>query len=615
MEIRLNVLDHIFDIESYPNFFSCVIFHPSSGTRWIFEVSDRINQSVDFFYFIKMLQANSCRMVGFNNIGYDYLVIHRLMSIGPNFTYADAYDMTMRIINASRDEKFGMNVWPSDQIVKQVDLDKIHHFDNVNRATSLKTLEFNMKSPNVGDLPFLPGTVLTDDQKDMVITYNCHDVAETYKFYLESLDAIESRAVLTERTGIDMTNFNDTKIGKKFFESELKKVDRNICGKWDNPRQTIRDHINIGEVILPYVEFRDPNLCNVLNHLKNTTITDTKAAPELKGLSATINGFKFDFGLGGIHGSVERQKIQPGPGEKLIDIDVKSYYPNLAIANRLYPEHLSEVFCDIYENLYIQRSSHKKGTPENAMLKLALNGVYGDSNSEYSPFFDSKYTMSITINGQLLLCMLAESIMSATSCRMIQINTDGMTMIVPDDQYDRFNELCKAWENLTKLELEEARYSAMWIRDVNNYVAQYENGDVKRKGCYEYDIGWHQDHSALVVQKAVCHAMLTGGSIRDFIYNHDDAYDFMLRAKASRSSRLELSNGSRLQKVTRYHIAHTGHELIAIYAPLAKEPTKERPKAINKGFLVAICDDIRDFVPSNLNHEWYVREAEKLLIL
>ena len=51
------------------------------------------------------------------------------------------------------------------------------------------------------------------------------------------------------------------------------------------------------------------------------------------------------------------------------------------------------------------------------------------------------------------------------------------------------------------VDLEQATYQKMCIRDVNNYIGQYLNGKVKRKGCYEYEQEWHQNHSALVVPK------------------------------------------------------------------------------------------------------------------
>ena len=35
--------DFPYDLESYPNVFSAVIIHATSGREWIFEVSDRVN--------------------------------------------------------------------------------------------------------------------------------------------------------------------------------------------------------------------------------------------------------------------------------------------------------------------------------------------------------------------------------------------------------------------------------------------------------------------------------------------------------------------------------------------------------------------------------------------
>ena len=144
----------------------------------------------------------------------------------------------------------------------------------------------------------------------------------------------------------------------------------------------------------------------MLNYLRAQTITETKGV--LKDVTATIDGFDFIFGTGGIHGSVSNQCVESDDEFVIVDLDVSSYYPNLAIVNRFYPEHLGETFCDIYSSLYEQRKQHAKGTAENAMLKLALNGVYGDSNNRFSVFYDPLFTMQITLNGQLLLCMLAE---------------------------------------------------------------------------------------------------------------------------------------------------------------------------------------------------------------
>lgn len=674
--------DYSYDIESYPNFFSCVVRHHASRQRWIFEVSDWQNDALKFIEFMHALSVHDCHLIGFNNFYYDWQVVEHCLAIGPSFTAADAYAKTDQIINGCGycwkckhgnsyrcETNFQSTVWGSNQRVKQIDLYLIHHFDNKAKSTSLKEIEFNQRSRNVGDLPIKPGTYLTAEDRAGMLYYNCHDVDETETFSEYSLPMITFREGLIDSMGYDVMNYNDTKIGKKFFEKELKSRAPHLLGTYANKKQTKRpDGIKLADVILPSIEFETPELQRVLTHLKATTLTKTKAPPELENLSATINGFKMEVGAGGGHGSVERQCVRPELGWKLIDVDVASYYPNLAIANRFFPAHLSETFCDIYEDVYIRRKGTAKKSPENAMYKLALNGVYGDSANEFSIFLDPQYTMQITINGQLLLYKLTELICLRTQAEMIQLNTDGITFLIPENEEETVKSLCKWWEDWTKLELEFAEYESMWIRDVNNYAAKKTDGTVKLIGCYAFEtqrenpgtreVTWGKDHSALVVQKAAVAEMVDGIPVRQFIYNHADGYDFLLRSKCTGKTRQRLfpegsvdtkpivetyvaedgltyekthtdskgvvhrhmvfepDGGQWLQKMTRYYIAKNGSPLQMIYkaAPASHMKRKERIIGQNVGWDVAICDDISDFNPSNINYEWYISEAEKLVI-
>ena len=317
-----------------------------------------------------------------------------------------------------------------------------------------------------------------------------------------------------------------------------------------------------------------------------------------------------------------------------------------------------------------ERAKHKKGTSLNKAIKLSRNGAYGDSNNPYSPFYDPQYTMSITINGQLLLCVLAEQLIKIPGLQMIQINTDGLTVRCPRGYVDHMKAVCKWWEQFTCLELESAIYSRMFIRDVNNYIAVYDNGDVKRKGAYEYKREWHQNHSELVVAKAAEAALVRGQDIGEFIRNHGDIFDFMLRTKVGRADSLVIAdtagNERQLQNITRYYIGNEGGELIKISPPAkgnevgawkratkltdqfynqviaelrAKnwshlQPheldatglpwderinTKNKSKyeirrtGLNVGWLVAPCNDIRDANRSNINFDYYIAEARKLV--
>src|SRR6185312_14238735 len=130
---------------------------------------------------------------------------------------------------------------------------------------------------------------------------------------------------------------------------------------------------------------------------------------------------------GGIHGSVEASRWQSDEEWALVDIDVSSLYPSIAIVNRLYPEHLGERFVEEYAKLPQERAKYKKGTPRSNAFKLAANGTYGNSGNEHSIFYDPRFTMSITCNGQLLLAMLVEFLLSVPTVNILQANTDGVT--------------------------------------------------------------------------------------------------------------------------------------------------------------------------------------------
>lgn len=474
------ISDWVYDLETYPNVFTAAFEHVDAGLKLSFEISSWRDDSLELMEFLQFLRHNGSRLIGFNNIGFDYPILHMFMKMGKaeaNTLYQKAAAIIGSQIDDESDARWAHQVFPGDRFIPQIDLFKIHHFDNRARSTGLKALEFNMRSKNISDLPFKVGTELTREQVPVLRRYNAHDVSETVKFYHHTKDMIKFREELSDKyPDQDWINFNDTKIGKQYFIMELEKAGI-PCYEYGSegrkPRQTKRPFLQLKDAILPWIEFVDPEFTRVLNWFKDQTITETKGV--FKDITATVQGFDFVFGTGGIHGSVENRIVESDDKRIIVDLDVASYYPNLAIANDFYPQHLGRSFCDIYKHLYEMRKHHKKGSAQNAMLKLALNGVYGDSNSQFSPFYDPLYTMKITLNGELLLCMLAEKLRSVPGLEMLQANTDGVSVYLPRDNMGLLEQATLEWETLTKLSLEKSTYSKMFIRDVNNYIAVYED--------------------------------------------------------------------------------------------------------------------------------------------
>jgi hypothetical protein len=453
----------VYDEEFYRNVFLLCAGDVKTRKSLTFEISDRRDDREEMFKYMRKLYADKTWMVGYNSLQLDWPLLSYILN-HKKATNEDIFKYGEKLIKAE-------NPPYVKHIIPQIDLFKVHHFDNVARMTSLKVLEFNMRMDNIEDLPFPPGSVLSHDQIDELRRYVKHDVKATADFLKASEPQLAFRRDLSKKYGRNFMNFNDVRIGKEIFIDALEKAGVRIRDDNGNLRQTPREQIVVKDILLPYLSFNHPELRRVHEEFKNLIIVNTKG--DLK-ISADLDGFQLDYGTGGLHGSVTDTLVESDDEWVIIDCDVTSMYPSISIMNNIYPEHMGEKFCSVYRNLFEERKKHKKGTAENGAYKLALNGTFGASNSEFSPFYDPQFTMAITIGGELSLSMLCEGLAAiGEDVKLLSVNTDGITCKVARKTLDKYHQVCKDWENVTGLTLEYAEYKKMYITDVNNYIAEY----------------------------------------------------------------------------------------------------------------------------------------------
>ena len=187
---------------------------------------------------------------------------------------------------------------------------------------------------------------------------------------------------------------------------------------------------------------------------------------------------------------------------------------------------------------------------------------------------------------------------------------------------------------------------------------------IKRKGAYAYkrptedgaELGWHSNHSALVIAMAAEKALIEDEEIGYFIRNHKEKMDFMLRAKVPRSSKLliidDTGHEERVQNITRYYACKSGDgELVKVMPPLTKKrygnrmvhpetgemvvtenktdyekflrkgyekqeevllKNPERRIGVNAGVKVKVCNDINDYI-GDIDYDFYIDECRKLV--
>ena len=569
---------------------------------------------------------NSCKgQIGFNNINFDYPIIHYFMLNYSKWKFTLTIDDIIKllyskaqdIINQQSQQNFVtiVAIPLKDVKIPQLDLFKLWHFNNKARATSLKSLQISMNYPNVKEMPI---SHTRDDIRyeeiEGVLDYNLNDVLSTFEFYKRSQDKINLRKELNKKYNLNCLNFPDSKIGefltlKLYCESTNKDI-------WEVKKmRTERSFIDLKECIFPYIKYNSKEFNDLLDMLKLKSIKETKGELEY---SVVYKGFKYDFGSGGIHGCIKSGLYESDDRYIIIDADVASLYPSIAIVNRLYPEHLGEEFCDVYENGIVNPRLAAKKNGDMVMadgFKLSANSVYGKSNDKHSFLKDSMYTMKTTINGQLMLTMLAEQLVdNIEDIIVLQINTDGITVKIDRNQVSTYYDICKKWQESVKLTLEYVEYQKMWIRDVNNYGALTIKGKIKNKGAFEIEKDYHKDNSFKIIPIALQNYFVNNIPVEDTILGHTNIYDFCGRQKFKtgesygtihyiKKDKIEIEEQ---QRNVRYYISNKGATFIKNYS-------KGTSEVINKGYQVTIFNDFVEKTMNeyDINYDFYIKEANK----
>jgi hypothetical protein len=598
----------IYDLETYRELFLFVCTFEGTDQFAVYECSRRRNDAAGIRDLV--MGTPDLVMVGFNSLTFDYPIVHWLIGaiesgeterLGGAGVAMRCHELGNAIIGNA--ERHAYTVWPRHQLAPQLDLMRVHHMDNAARRTSLKALQCAMRSPSVVDLPIAPGADLSEADMDTVIRYGVHDVQETARFLALSADAVRFR----ESLGTEFLATSDAGIGKKILRTALEQV-RPGC----TARGTWRDKIELRDIILPGIAFTRRPFTEMLARFQEMTVDARNVKGSFPDTRVFEAGLSFKFGLGGLHGSRNRVTYRTNDEYEIVDVDVTSYYPTLALANGLAPEHLHDVFGPVYQDLFDRRMATPKSSPDNKALKLCLNGVFGDSGSEHSPFLDVAFMLGITVNGQLFICMLAEALSAIQGVEIIQVNTDGVTLYMQRDRRDQVDDVLSWWQTGTRLKLEESHYETFWIRDVNNYLALKPGGAVKRTGAYEHEKEWWEDPSALCIARATEQCLLTGvdpaTAIRDQLAS--DPWGFLLRVRAKGRDQFECG-GFPVQKTVRYYLSATGLPLVKIMPPLPGKETIRR-NSIQKGQLVRLANTFDgSLIDVDLN--WYTREVVKLV--
>lgn len=633
----------VYDLETPANLFTAGFKDVNTGKKKAFVIHESRNDFEALIKFILALKNYHYTLIGYNCLQFDAQIIQYLLNNYEVLKYWSGddvarkiHELSQQIISLPDEDKFRSLIpeWKLD--IPHIDLYKQCHFDGKAKRTSLKWLQFSMRFPNIESMPIHHTAEVDSDKIPMVLSYMGNDIDATAEFFHRVKFETDLRETLSQKYNKNLINASEPRLAREIFGKILSEAMR-IEYRELKEKRTYRGRIYPKELIFNYVKFKDPILQSVKTFYEGLDFDPYNFKNNNLNLKDVEKVFRWAnipevvVGLGGIHGCVNPGVYECAEEWLLEDIDVTSYYPNLGIKNNLYPEHLSQMFCDVYEDLFNARQKIDKKDPVNYIYKIILNSAYGLSKEMNNYFHDPKYTFAITINGQLLILMLAQRLKEKIPGIMFyQLNTDGVTCGYHPRYQGEVAKVKKEWETLTRLALENNFYKKMVIKDVNNYMAVDMKGKVKRKGLFGYslnpedkEMAYHKNPSELIIPKALEAWFIYGKNYEDYIMESTDIYDFCCGVKIKRDFDLfrhwydkktgTIQKEQINQQVCRYYVSKELSTLKKKYKEHAKTPGRviEVKKECNLTYFNRyVKKDMKDY---NLDYDYYIAAVRSII--
>lgn len=639
---------YVYDIEVFQNIFHCSVKNTETNDIYKFEISERKNQLRELVKFFKQVDkyitwgdyyttninipANVI-FCGYNNLHYDNPIINyiieyedKLMQYNIPTICSSIFNLSKTITTSSEDNIDAWKHWKYQIWFDTFDILTMLYSNKL--RVGLKEIQVTMQYPNVQEFVCDWTKPLPLEDFDSMIDYNVNDIESTSELLNRCKKDVDLRIAIEDEYGVRVLSKDGVNIGMKILTQKY--LEKTGLTWWDiKDLRSPMSVIPLKDVILPFIKYDSPILQRVLEDMKNQIVSPGRKGYENKFV---FNNLRYSVGVGGIHSVNSPEIIIPRDDEMLIDIDVASLYPSMLIEYEFYPRHLGKEFLEVYKQIKDERieAKHNGDKVKNETLKLALNGLSGNLQNEHNFCYSPFAVMQIRINGQLLLLMLAEKL-TQIGCRIVQANTDGLFVLLKKDAYSKVNSICREWEQLTKLTLEEDRFKAMYQYAINDYFAITEDNKVKEKGMFITAVKLGKGLTPKIIPKAVISFFKDGIPVEDTIKNCTDIRDFLMSEKTGKQWHVEYMNEEQ-QRTNRFYAStnggylwkwkDTGHkegEIITYTEPYVGERKYKASARQYQNMLTASgvtllnkFDD-KPIEERKINYRYYIMEAYKII--
>lgn len=482
---------------------------------------------------------NTAIWVGFNNKHYDQYIFKGIL-LGLNPKEINDYIIVL-----------GNEGWQFSKAFNQIPM--INYDVMPNPPIGLKTLEaFLGSNIKETEVPFDIDRKLTPEEIEQTVFYCTHDVEQTIKVFMEKIDDFNAMNGIVQAfpEQVNLSNIGDSEaritarvLGCQrrqytdefdyFFLPCLRLKKYKFVQDWFEQK---REEMKV--IMQPIYDMRD----------RGIVVDDFQLKRDFYNQSLTVDvaGIPHTFGFGGLHGAAATPVHYEGA---IYHVDVNNYYPSMLLAWDLVTRSATNTNYDkVYQTRKAlklkQQAAQDKAEKKHwkkAQLpyKKMLNALSGAMKDATNPAYDPRNNNCMCINGQLMLLDLIEHLEAIPGFILIQSNTDGLIVKVPntDEAFRQLDDICYEWEcrcSTDKCEILLALdcIAKIYQKDVNNYLWVDIDGGIERCGDYVKETS-RTDNDLPIVRNALVEYMAHGVPVEKTINECEDLIQFQKVVKLS----------------------------------------------------------------------------------
>ena len=207
---------------------------------------------------------------------------------------------------------------------------------------------------------------------------------------------------------------------------------------------------------------------------------------------------------------------------------------------------------------------------------------------------------------------------------------DGLFVLLKKDRYKSISNICREWEQLTHLTLEEDRFEAMYQYAINDYIAIKEGYSqskdpklIKTKGMFITEVKLGKGLTPKIIPEALVRYFADGIPVQDTIYNCKDIKKFLMSEKTGKQWHVEYLNKEQ-QRTNRFYASTNGAYLwkwkykdnttINEYGLNSKALEKQyQNMLVDSGVTILNKFDDKPIEERKINYRYYLKETIKII--